>query len=562
MWFTLPIVFASITTVIVAMTVCCLSVDKLVRIIFPFIKKKGNYNVAFGFILKKWQIFSHYIKILVITLYTVMIFFDALLVKTSYKYNPYDEFDCYFGNESKVETNPEEALSLEVDVMCYAWNFNIGGAAGQATGTLALSWIAVSVVIWIALKFGYLLKIWNEDNSKNNKKSTVKKCHNCLIVIAQISIYIGTGGMLTIAVISAANDWVPYSRYSFLEIMLFAIILLTAAFYCSDVTKEPKSLKNSCKEVVKVNIEEPWEAFMNGMEILTKISKQDLIELNAKCPRKSGRREERWTRSEGERRRLLADEMQYNIERADLQKQMKNCEEEEKIVISEIKELWKEKLQIEEERFKLKKEKLELDIKNLKRKEFIINKKQGLDVIEEDIMDESSLQRELCRFEESITTLNEREIACEKENRRLTVDRANKIIKDQVAFLQNKNRLRKKRRSLKQNSDDIKLEKEKIELENEGFKIEEEKAKLIRINILREMAKLECKMALASEAAFYITEEEMKKITEAAFYEIILSQSETLPQTTTDTAIEPALFYKTLHKYRHFRYWEKARTST
>ena len=126
-------------------------------------------------------------------------------------------------------------------------------------------------------------------------------------------------------------------------------------------------------------------------------------------------------------------------------------------------------------------------------------------------------------------------------------------------------RLKKEIRRLGQKEkDDINWEKEWCELDIENSRLEEEKIKLIGVKVLREMAEWECKVALAREAAFYMTEEEMKKITEAAFYRVIKRQREELPPHTTDPVLLGKLFLPYMLKKPKDRlaYWCIRRASS
>ena len=109
-----------------------------------------------------------------------------------------------------------------------------------------------------------------------------------------------------------------------------------------------------------------------------------------------------------------------------------------------------------------------------------------------------------------------------------------------------KTRLKKERQRLGQSEkDDINWEKEWCELDIENSRLEQEKIKLIGVKVLRKLAEWECKVALAREAAYYMTEEEMKKITEAAFYRVIRQDTELPPHTT-----DPVLLGNLLLPYR------------
>ena len=114
-----PLAFAGGAFIVAVIVISCLK-SKAVRIIYPYIKKHGNYTVAFGFILKKWQIILHYQHICLTFLVVTYIFFDSFLLKTS-TYNPYDYSDCFYYNETEVgQLTPEEAMRLEDRVICFA----------------------------------------------------------------------------------------------------------------------------------------------------------------------------------------------------------------------------------------------------------------------------------------------------------------------------------------------------------------------------------------------------------------------------------------------------------
>ena len=120
------------------------------------------------------------------------------------------------------------------------------------------------------------------------------------------------------------------------------------------------------------------------------------------------------------------------------------------------------------------------------------------------------------------------------------------------------------RRLGQKEKDDINWEKEWCELDIENSRLEEEKIKLIGVKVLQEMAEWECKVALAREAAFYMTEEEMKKITEAAFYRVIKHQGKELPPHTTDPVLLGNLFLPCMLKKPGYRliHWCIGRASS
>ena len=117
--------------------------DKLVRTMFPYINKHGNNTVMFGFIIKDVYIIFLFVIMLINIYFTMAIFFAHVLIVRSETYNPFGGFDCFDENGEEINsTTIEEAFELRKSnrtIECYAWQLNIAGAVGQATGTLLFS---------------------------------------------------------------------------------------------------------------------------------------------------------------------------------------------------------------------------------------------------------------------------------------------------------------------------------------------------------------------------------------------------------------------------------------
>ena len=579
-----PLALGGIAFIVAVIMICCLR-GKTVRIIYPYIKKHGNYTVAFGFILKKGLIISHYQHICYMCFIVTYIFFSSFLLKTSRQYNPYDYFDCFYNNGTEVgQLTPEEAMRLEERVICFAWNLDIGEAAGQATGILALTWIAVSALIYITLHCGLIVKKCR--NNKERRKLGI--CGTCALVLAGLAIYIVCLGAIISTIFAIEKKWIPdYASkiQLYLQILLFLSTLVTSIGYVYDVTKEPENCTDFCQKVVKTNAEEPAELHRIRLKIQRATLTKELTELE-KLLKKVGKKEKSVTRRQRRRQSrtrnlnnretlpLLEQQPdqgleengtpkeqnqaheQYKKNRANVEKNIRDFEQNlENNTIPEIEGLWNETIEIEERSFERQKAKLKLDIKKNRLKQ-----DKALGVESED----TSIEEEEREYNEYLD-LDQKEAKCQKDKCDLADEVEKNLFERAMSSQEEKIHLKKEIRKLGQKEkDDINWEKEWCELDIENSRLEEEKIKLIGVKVLREMAEWECKVALAREAAFYMTEEEMKKITEAAFYRVIKRQREELPPHTTDPVLLGKLFLPYMLKKPKDRlaYWCIRRASS
>lgn len=261
--FLLPPIFAILTTIGVIVIGCCvLKQDKLVRIIFPYIKKKNQNTIMFGFILSRGYICLLFAIILLIVFITVLIFWIHLFVETSHTYN--QKFDCFFDNKTRVEFSPEEAMAMD-NISCYTWNFNIIQALGQATETIAIAWIFVSTVTWVMLKLSHKVKK-RIKNAKNRKERLVGYFGYFIMAIIQVTIYI-----VPIVMIITATTSFTYNEISDIEIPLFGVILVSSGtvFWCTCfIKKEPESLEECCRKAMNMSQNENMKMSQEDQKVL------------------------------------------------------------------------------------------------------------------------------------------------------------------------------------------------------------------------------------------------------------------------------------------------------
>uniref|UniRef100_A0A1X7TKX1 Uncharacterized protein n=1 Tax=Amphimedon queenslandica TaxID=400682 RepID=A0A1X7TKX1_AMPQE len=192
------------------------SPDKLVRIMFPYINRHGTQTVMFGYVIGRVYIIFLFVIILVNIYFTMAIFFAHVVIVRSETYNPFGGFDCFDENRNEVNsTTMREAFELRRSnrtIECYAWQLNMAGAVGQATGTLLFSWAVVSVVTWIILK-----------THKKISRSKYKKYKDRILGVIQFGIYMIPASMTAGTAVLRSVRFI--SLLSYLELLAFCIIL-------------------------------------------------------------------------------------------------------------------------------------------------------------------------------------------------------------------------------------------------------------------------------------------------------------------------------------------------
>ena len=123
---------------------------------------------------------------------------------------------------------PQEALKLEEHIQCFTWQFNIGGAVGQATGTLAFTWLVLSVIIWIFVHLNH--NTWyKESNCK-------RKFYFFLAAVIRITIIAFAVILMIITVIFTHKGWISF--LSAIEIGTFCFLVVSFAVIPIVATKK------------------------------------------------------------------------------------------------------------------------------------------------------------------------------------------------------------------------------------------------------------------------------------------------------------------------------------
>ena len=169
----ISLILAFVSTVIVGLvSYLILTPGKLVRIMFPYIKRENDTVCKmFGHNLSEDAIIPFFLMALRIIFYSIWIFFSNTFIIYEGYNNPYSiGLNCFYDNGTLVDLSPWEQMTEPV--WCYAINTNIASAAGQATGALAVAWFVAAIETWIIVKIKK-----KRDKSKNlNEENKIKGC--------------------------------------------------------------------------------------------------------------------------------------------------------------------------------------------------------------------------------------------------------------------------------------------------------------------------------------------------------------------------------------------------
>lgn len=221
--------------------------NKLVRLIFPYIKRKDDNNVMFGFILTKYHNWVLLWVAIEVVFYTIWTFWFNIIITYSNNNNPHAvysyEINCfYLSNYSKVELSTAERLTLEETIKCFAINSNIAGAMSQATGILAFTWILVAILTWTMLKINhsFMRRCFGTDT----------ECSKLYYIVIHIAHFIVDCIWIAIILVYNDKEW-----YSFLATpennLVIAVLLGSTSVIGFPIKKVPKSLEEHCREALK-----------------------------------------------------------------------------------------------------------------------------------------------------------------------------------------------------------------------------------------------------------------------------------------------------------------------
>ena len=263
------LILGIISAVTVLLVGCCvLTPGKVVRILFPYIKRNGNNTVMFGYILTRGHITGLFMEVSWIIVLVTLTFCTNILIIYKNNNNLFSatsiELQCYYANGTIAELTAIERLQLDEDILCYAINFNIAGAMGQATGALAFGWILTSVLTWIVLNMNYCII----QRVKNSKRKLM--CYKLFLLINATIIMLLT--LIAKCILLGLyyyydTQWVLYLSKP--ENVTIFIILMAVMFFillAPSIRKEPKSLEECCREIMKTKQKEEMN-IQRGHEI-------------------------------------------------------------------------------------------------------------------------------------------------------------------------------------------------------------------------------------------------------------------------------------------------------
>ena len=242
-------VISVVLAIVVAIAGCkCLTPEKVLRIVFPYITKSGNHNVIYGFVIPKKYIWFHFIHMTNALACILFVILFNSFITFSNKYNPYDGLDCvaFDNNGSILEVVSEEQAEMDnvTRIVCFGLKWDIGEGVGYIGGILALSWVSVSIWLWIRLNLYY-----KANNCLINGKRALCCCG--IVVLQLIDIIFGlctTFAPIPLIIIIIMYDLLPVKQT--LDIALL-IIILNSGNAVIPSQKRAKTLTEHCKDAVE-----------------------------------------------------------------------------------------------------------------------------------------------------------------------------------------------------------------------------------------------------------------------------------------------------------------------
>ena len=241
----IPWIIAVLIALIVVVIGCLDIIEKakLVRIIYPYIKRSGNNTVVFGYKLTKYSINGLFFAMSWIIYVVIWVFLTNIFIIYKNNENPYSgtshEVKCVDDND----TDPK-------NILCFGFNFNLAGAMGQATGALALGWIFTSIATYAMLK---AKRNNNETECQYYRYKNACFCFGTIIgVIYVVLIYI-------IISLKHNEKWLYFYILRPENALIFTISGAVSFILDKNIKKEPKSLEECCRETMEAQKNEEGE---------------------------------------------------------------------------------------------------------------------------------------------------------------------------------------------------------------------------------------------------------------------------------------------------------------